>query len=174
MGAALFVKTLVEEMADEGRPLTTPAGEAAILILFLLIGGVLVGAAALRGWRRAGLVSLGLAGTLGLSLFMSISAAPFNRTDLALLAGPLGVTMAWLVYHYQRGSGGLRVGITLGMGMLNLGLILLADRVWTDWLIARGSASPLVPLLVLSAMALFVGPLAAGVLGPLQRTFGRA
>lgn len=174
MGVVLFVKTLVEEMADEGRPLTTPIGELAILILFLLIGGALIGVAALRDSRRAGLVSLGLAGTLGLSLFMTITAAPFNRTDLALLAIPVGAIMAWLVYHFGRGSDSLRLAIMLGMGSLNLGVVVLADRVWMEWLDARGSASPLIPLVVLLVLMLIVGPVAAWILKPIQRTLRRA
>lgn len=174
MGVVLFVKTLVEEMAEEGRPLTTPAGELVILMLFLLIGGGIIGAGALRGWRRAGLVSLGLAGTLGLSLFMSITAAPFNRTDLALLALPIGAIMAWLVYHFGRGSDRLRLAIYAGMGTLNMGLVVLADRVWMEWLDVRGSASPLIPLLVFSALMLLAGPVAAWILKPIQRTLRRA
>lgn len=170
MGVVLFVKTLVEEMADEGRPLTTPAGEAAILVLFLAIGGALVAAAAWRGWRQAGLVSLGLAGTLGLSLFMAVTAAPFNRTDLALLAAPLSALMAWLIYLYARGSDRLRLALFFGMGALNLGVIALANQVWMVWLDAHGSVSPIIPLLVLTLLMLLVGPAAALILRPLQRT----
>jgi hypothetical protein len=174
MGVVLFIKTMVEEMADEGRPLTSPTGETAIMILVLAIGGALILAAALRGWRRAGLLSIGFAGTLGLSMFMAISAAPFNRTDLALLAMPLGLLMTTLVYTFTRGTDPVQYAVILGVGLVNAGLIVMANQVWTHWLTARGSSSPLLPLLILSALLLLVGPLAGLFLRPIQRTLGRA
>jgi hypothetical protein len=174
MGMVLFVKTLVEEMADEGRPLTSPTGETAILILTLVIGAALILAAALRGWKRAGLLSIGFAGTLGLSMFMAVTAAPFNRTDLALLAAPLGLLMTSLIYTFTRGTDPAQYAAILGVGLVNVGLIVMANQVWTFWLADRGSSSPLLPLLVLSAISLLVGPIAGLFLRPIQRTFGRA
>lgn len=173
MGIVLFVKTLVEEMAEEGRPLTSPAGEAVIGILILAVGAVLLGAAALQGWRRAGLLSLGFAGIMGLSICMAVTAAPFNRTDIALLAAPLGLLMAALVYAYAKGSDAVRIAGLLGVGIVNAGLILMADRVWTDWLTTRAQPSPIVPLLIFTTILLLAGPIASLFARPIQRKFRR-
>ena len=132
-----------------------------------------LGAAALRGWRRAGLLSLGFAGVMGLSICMAVTAAPFNRTDIALLAAPLGLIIAALVYAYTRGSDAARIAVLLGVGIVNAGLILMADRVWMDWLTARAQPSPIVPLLIFTTILLLAGPIAGLFARPIQRKFRR-
>jgi hypothetical protein len=174
MGIVLFIKTLVEEMADEGRPLTPPAGETTLLIVFFIIVVILIGTAAIRGWRQAGLLSFGFSGTFVLSLSMAITAAPFNRTDLALLAAPIGLLISLLVYIFIRGSEPTRVAVILGTALLNFGVVLMANQVWATWIISRGSPSPLIPLLILSTILLLTGPIAGWVIRPLWRTFLRS
>lgn len=173
MGLTLFVNTMVEELADEGKLLISQSGEAILAILIILSGTALIGLAAWRGWRRAGLFSIGLAGTMGLSLCMAVTAGPFNRVDLALLAAPIGLLMAILVHGYTRGSDSSRLAILLAVGMMNAGLILLANQVWRDWILTHDRSSPLVPLLIITTAVLFAGPILGWFARPIQRALGR-
>jgi hypothetical protein len=69
VGAGLMGVFLVLLMLGGDREfLISPAADAAVAVLLLLAGVAALGAAALRGWQQAGLVSLGLSATLGLSL----------------------------------------------------------------------------------------------------------
>jgi hypothetical protein len=180
MGLALLVKTLAEERADQGQFLISPVGDAAVGVVVLLAGLAVLIVAALRGWQQAGMVSIGLSATLGLSLCATVAVPPFHRHDLALLAGPLGLLVAVLTYAYARGPGSARgLGLTrivilASVELVNVGLTWMADQAWQAWLLARGRPSPLWPLLVLLTGSLAAGPF-LGLLGrPLRRALGRA
>jgi hypothetical protein len=175
MGAALVVKTLAEERAEVGGAIVSPVVDAGIALAIVLAGGVVLLVAAWRGWAQAGLTGSGYVAVFGISLFSTVRAAPFNRSDLALLAAPVGLLQAGLFYLYVRGRGEhpARWGYLLGMWVLNGLPILMAHRVWQPWLSARGRTSPLVPLLVILTMLACAGPIAGLVGRPLRRTFGR-
>lgn len=128
-GLRTFIKTIAEELADEGKFTTSQTGDTVIGISIFIIGTILIVSAAIRSRRRAGLFSVGLAGIFGLSICMTVSAAPFNHQDLTLLAAPLGLIMAALVYMYARDTDAHRIGVILGMGILNAVSILLANQV---------------------------------------------
>ena len=115
-----------------------------------------------------------LAATLGLSLFQMVAVPPFYRLDVALLSVPLGLLVAALTYVYVRGADLARIAVLVGVELVNVGIAWAADRVWHDWLLARGQPSPLLPLLVLLTGALLAGPL-LGLLGrPLRGVLRRA
>ena len=94
MGFVLFVKTMAEEQADFGLPLLSPVMDLLLAGLILLGIAGLIGFSAWKGWRHAGMVSLGFATMAGMSSFSMATAAPLNRTDLALLAAPVGLVMS--------------------------------------------------------------------------------
>ncbi len=174
MGLALLLKTLAEERAEVGAFLISPVADIIVMLVVLLAGLVVLSVAALRGWPQAGLMSIGLAATLGLSLFYAVAIPPFYRRDVALLAVPLGLLVAALTYVYARGSDLARIAVLVGIELVNVGIAWAADRVWQDWLLARGQPSPLLPLLVLLTGALLAGPL-LGLLGrPLRGVLRRA
>lgn len=174
MGVTVFVKTLVEEMADEGRSLMGAGGEIVLMLTFLFVGGLLILGAAWRGSRRSGLLSLGFSAAFGLSLFMAFTAGPFFRHDLALLAAPAALLTAVLVYAFIRGSVLARMGVILGAAVMNGGIVLMGSLVWREWLSQGGGSSPTAPLLVLSTAMVAAGPLLGWLLRPLRSSFGHA
>lgn len=174
MGVLLLAQTMADELAEEGRFLISPVEGPVAGVLILLAVLTALSAAALRGWPQAGLVSIGLSATLGLSLCFAVTAGPFHRHDLALLAGPLGLLSAALIYAYARGSGLARIAVLLGFWLLNAGLVCMANQAWQTWLIARGKPSPAWPLLVLLTGLLLVGPFLALLVWPLRRVLRRA
>jgi hypothetical protein len=169
MGILLFVKTLAEERADEGLPMVSPVIDILIAGFLLACLSVLLGLAAWRGWRHAGMVSLGFATVIGLFTLQAVTAAPFNRHDLALLAAPAGVLMSLLSYLYVHQGDALRIAAIVGYGFLNTTMLLIARSVWQPWLIARGMPSPVLPLFVVLMVAVLVGPVAGMVGRPLRR-----
>lgn len=161
MGVVLFVKVLAEERADSGLPLLSPLLDAALAILLLVGILALVIVTAWRGWRQAGLASLGFATLAGMSSFSMATAAPFNRYDLALLAMPVGIVMAWLTWLYVRKGDAGRVAAILGYGVLNAAVFLVVANAWN---LPPDRPSPVIPFLVVLTGALLVGPV-AGLIG---------
>jgi hypothetical protein len=165
---ALGLNVLAEERAESGLPLVSPAADIAIVVLLLLVGLTVLCLAALRGWSRAGLVSIGLSTVLALSLCSTATNAPFYRYDLAFLAVPLGLLTAALTYLYARRPGPVRIVAMVAIGLASVAVALLVSQAWESWLAARGRPSPLLPLLVLLAGSLVAGP-ALGAFAPLLR-----
>jgi len=166
MGLLLFVKTMAEEQADFGLPMVSPIVDIVIAILLLLGIAALLVFAAWRGWRHAGMVSLGFATMVGMASFSMTTAAPINRYDLALLAAPVGLVMSSLTYLYVRkGDLGRLIAIT-GFGLLNAVMLLIVSRAWD---MPAVHAFPVLPFLVVLTGALLVGPI-AGLIGmPVRR-----
>lgn len=159
MGFTLFVKTFSEERAEVGRAMLTPTLDIALAVAVLLFGIGLMIWAAWRGFRQAGLLGIGLSGTLALSFFLAVTAAPFYRHDLALAAAPVGVVFTALAYAFLRGSTTARVGVLAATLVINIGSIAMGMNAWSDWLEEQGRAAPLLPLLILSAGLLLSSPL---------------
>ncbi len=177
LGAALMllaggIKVLAEERAEAGQFLISPAGDIAVVVLVLLAGLAALGAAALRGWAQAGMVSIGLATALALSLCATAANAPFYRYDLALLAGPLGLLTAALTYLYARRSGPIRLAAIAGIGLASVGAAWGVNQAWQTWVLARGQPSPLWPFLVLLVGSLLAGPCLGLLAQPLRRARG--
>jgi hypothetical protein len=161
MGLVLFVKTIAEERADFGLPLISPVMDNVILILLLLTLTAIIGFSAWQGWRHAGMVSLGFATMAGMASFSMAMAAPFNRYDLALLAAPVGLVMASLIYLFVRKGDGGRVISILVYGVMNAIVFFIVSSIWN---LPEGSPSPVIPFLVVLTGALLVGPV-AGLIG---------
>ena len=166
MGLVLFVKTIAEERADFGLPLISPVMDIVLLILLLLILATLIGVSAWQGWRHAGMVSLGFATMAGMASFSMAMAAPFNRYDLALLAAPVGLVMASLIFLFVRKGDGGRVIAILVYGAMNTVVFLIVASIWN---LPEGSPSPVIPFLVVLTGALLVGPIAGLIGRPVRR-----
>jgi len=166
MGAVLLVKTLAEEQAEFGLPLLSPVLDI-LLAIFLLVGIIaLVIVCAWRGWRQAGLTSLGFATLAGMSSFGIATAAPLNRYDLALLAAPVGAAMSWLTYIYVRKGDAGRLVAILSYGLMNAVVFLAIASAWN---LPVGRPSPVIPFLVVLTGALLVGPVAGLIGRPVRR-----
>ena len=166
MGLVLFVKTIAEERADFGLPIISPVMDNVIAIILLIGIAVLIGVSAWQGWRHAGMVSLGFASMAGMASFSMATAAPFNRYDLALLAAPVGLIMASLIYLYvSKGDGG-RVVAILVFGVMNAVVFFIVASIWN---LPEGSPSPVIPFLIVLTGALLVGPIAGLIGRPVRR-----
>jgi hypothetical protein len=174
MGFLLFIKTASEELADFGRFITTQTGDVFLVLLILLAGLVLVSAAAIRDWQRAGLFSIGLASMLVLSLFLSVTSAPFNRHDIALLAAPTGLLLAALTYLYIRRPGPARIIMIVTIGLSNLVMTYAVNSVWQSWRPMQSKPSLLLPLIILVTAALLSGPVLGLFIQPIRRALRRA
>ena len=166
MGAVVFVKTMAEERADFGLPLLSPVLDIALAILLLLGLCALIIVTAWRGWRQAGLTSLGFATLAGMSSFSMATAAPLNRYDLALLAAPVGLLMSLLTYLYVRGGDVGRIIAVLGYGVMNAVVFLVIVNTLK---FPPGHPSPVIPFLVVLTGALLVGPVAGLIGRPVRR-----
>ena len=166
MGMVVFVKVLAEERADAGLPLLSPVMDIVLAILLLLGISALIVVTAWRGWRQAGLTSLGFATLAGMSSFSMATAAPFNRYDLALLAAPVGLVMSLLTYLYVRKGDTGRMIAILGYGVMNAVVFLVIASAWD---LPPGRPSPVIPFLVVLTSALLVGPIAGLIGRPVRR-----
>jgi|GEM_PF-1407265 len=171
MGLVILFKTMVEEQADVGKALISPEVDLSIGIIMLLGIAALLAVTALRGWREAGLLSIGFGTVFGVTLYSALLAAPFNRHDLALLAAPAGLLSGILTYLYCRGSDGSRALTLLGIAIVNAAALWVAHGVWQPWLAAHDKSSPVFPMLVVLIGALTCGPLLGLMTAPLRRSF---
>ena len=169
IGAMLLLKGIAEELDDVGKYIISQVGDfvlGGMIALGILIVLVIV---AIRGWQQAGLVSMGMASVLGLSLMQSVSSPPMNRQDLSMLSLPLGILAALLIYLYVTKKTNLKILSLTGMGLLNLALIWVAHTAWLPWVSSRGTTTPVLPLTILFSGALLAGPV-LGLLGiPIRR-----
>ncbi|MBN1453466.1 MAG: hypothetical protein JW963_20795 [Anaerolineales bacterium] len=166
MGMVVFVKVLAEERADFGLPLLSPILDIVLIVLLLLGISALIVVTAWRGWRQAGLTSLGFATLAGMSSFSMATAAPFNRYDLALLAAPVGLIMSLLTYLYVRkGDAGRMISI-LGYGLMNAVVFLVIASAWN---LPPERPSPVIAFLVVLTGALLIGPIAGLVGRPVRK-----
>jgi hypothetical protein len=161
MGLILFVKTLAEERADFGLPLLSPVMDIVIAIILMIGIAVLIGVTAWQGWRHAGMISLGFATMAGMASFSMATAAPFNRYDIALLAAPVGLIMALLIYIFVRRNDKSRGIAILVFGVMNAVVFFIIASIWN---LPEGDPSPVIPFLVVLTGALLVGPI-AGLIG---------
>lgn len=174
MSGTLLLKTAVEEIAEESsQAFISPAAEKFFTISICLIGLALIVAAAWRGWPQAGLVSIGFAVTVGLNLFDAMSYAPFNRYDLALLAGISGVVMGYMIYAYVTRGLQVRIATLVLIWLLNLGASLLLIHIYKLHSISFGEPDLLIPLTILLTGVILVGPVIGALGGTVRRRLAR-
>lgn len=174
MGFVLLIKTASEELADVGRFIISPTFDI-LLALFILLGGILIlSFAAMRGWRRAALFSIGMAVVFCLSLFLSVTSAPFYRHDLAVFAAPVGLVLSLLTFAYIKGSDQIRILVLLGVAVIDLSPVLVTNQVWGEWLSNAGRPSLSLPLLALLTAVLASGPAMGFILGALRKYINRS
>ena len=173
MGFVLLVKTASEELAEVGRFIVSPMVDIGMVLVILLAGFLMLVVAAVRGWRQAALFSIGMAAVFCLSLYLSVTSAPFYRHDLALLAAPVGTILSLLTYGYLVGSDRIRVLVLLGVAVINLSPVVVTSQVWSEWLSKDGRPSPSLPLLVLLTAVLVSGPAMGIILNPIRKIIQR-
>lgn len=174
MGLLLLVKTASEELADVGRYIVSQSADIVLVVIVLVAGLVLLGYASARGWRQAGLFSIGMSTVFCLSLYLSVTSAPFYRHDLALISAPIGLLLALLTYGYLIGSDRIRALSFISVAVINLSPVLITNHVWRDWLQRENRPSMAIPLMVLLVVSLASGPVMGALLNPLTKIINRA
>lgn len=159
MGLLFMLLLIVDELSESSKHLVSPTFETGLAIVLLLIAAAALFLSALRGWQRAGLVSIGMASTLALGMCGTANAAPFYRYDLASLSIVLAGLIALLTYVFVKQDDlATRIGVIFGLGVLNSFSICLVNTAWQEHIIEQGKASPLLPMIVLLAIVLVAGP----------------
>ena len=161
---------IVVTLADDKEYLISPVADGVVAGAFVVAGLALVGVAAWRGVRQAGLFSLGFTGTMGLSFFFWILAAPASRFDLVVWSVPASLLVAALSYGFASGGRLVSAGSLVGVWAMNLGLLIMSQRVWADWRQTHGYPDNFWQLLVILSVLLLGGPI-AGML--VQRLRGK-
>jgi hypothetical protein len=169
MGFVLTLQVFLEELIDEGMLTLEPILEVGLGLGLFLTGLALLLIIAARGWSRSGLFTLAAAATMGLSLLQSVTAAPINRDDLALLAGPLGLIFALLIYFYCQKPGAIRWFALVLTGLINVGAVLVMANAWSGWRLSPEANSFVPPLLVLITGLLLSGPISGLLIKPVLR-----
>jgi len=157
-GAATWALAFALSGAAEDRPfLISPWADVLIMIglLVAIVAPVIV--AAVRGWQDGALVGLGMATTISLYIIASMTAGPFNRVDIALACGPVGLLYSALILWFIRGDTQAKAVSLALVALLGGGITLVHYTVCRDWLIAHGNQR--VPLMTL---ALIWGSLVGG------------
>lgn len=167
MGFVLTLQILVGELADEGTIVLAPEVETAIGLSLFISGLTLMLLLAHRGWSRSSIFTLAAAATMGLSLLQAVTAAPFNRDDLALLAGPIGLAFAVLIYIYVLRQDRRRWAVLAVAGGLNAVLVGIMAQAISGWRTAPDAMAFVPPLLVLITGLLAAGPLSGLLVRPL-------
>lgn len=167
MGFVLTMQVTLGEFIDEGVISMHPAVEAALGLGLFLTGLTLLLVLAVRGWSRSGLFTLAAAATMGLSLLQAVTAAPFNRDDLALLAGPLGLTFTLLIFFYLQKPGVSRWAALVITGLLNVGIVLITTHAWLVWRAPPEATGFITPLLIMLTGLLVVGPISGLLIKPI-------
>jgi hypothetical protein len=167
MGFVLATQVMLGELVDEGTITLAPNVDTAIGLAFMLTGLVILVVLAMRGWARSGLFTMAAAATMGLSLLQSVTAAPINRDDLALLAGPLGLLFAILILIYIRKRGANRWFALLATAALNIGAIVIATSAWSGWRSPPELGAMVTALLVLMTGLLAAGPISGLLMRPI-------
>jgi hypothetical protein len=169
MGFVLTAQVVLGELVDEGTIFLPPIVEAVLGIVFFLTGLALLLLLAVRDGSRSGLFTLAAAATMGLSLLQAVTAAPFSRDDLALLAGPFGLGFALLIYFYCQRPGASRwVALTL-TALLNAGAVVVAAFAWSEWRLGPAPMEIVPVLLILITGLLASGPLSGLLMRPILR-----
>jgi hypothetical protein len=170
---ALVFKVAAEELIESGRYIISQAGDLGLMALIILAGLVLLITVSRKGWQPAGLVSIAYTSIFGISTLFSLYNAPFYRLDRALLAVPASLLFTLIIYFFLRvpGFGGIfLLALTWG---ITVGILYLAHITWQYWSAAQGRDTPLIPLLVLSAVLIISGPVIGIIREPVQKLLKR-
>jgi hypothetical protein len=158
---ALLLRLLMEERKEGSPPVFSSLASGAITVLVSLALLTLIIAIARKGWRRGGLVGIGLSTTLGIGIWNTFARLPFNQKDLALLVAPIGVAVAICTYLYVRKSDTARIFILLTIWLICLSTALISSHVYQEWFSDRGRAFPLIALMAILSILLWSGPFLA-------------
>ncbi|MBC7250727.1 MAG: hypothetical protein H5T62_10635 [Anaerolineae bacterium] len=159
-GAAVMIIVFSLMVAGDDLPyLVSPLIDLLIMFALLLLLGAALGAAGWRGPWWGGLAGLSTTMILSLVLVFGTSNPPFNRLDIALLTGPLGLLYGGLLYGFVRGKPTRRTVLLATGGLLCLGALWSAEHiVFWHWRLTHGQTEQVWVLLGVGLSLLAFGP----------------
>lgn len=163
---------LLSGLADDRPFLISREVDYAILGLAMVFAAVVLIAAVLRAWQAAGLMSIGMSTTMALSNVHLMAIPPYNRADLAVLGVVFGMIFFLLTFFYVRTSKKLQIAILCAIGLINLGIVWLANYIWSGYEGSGshlGRVSPFIPFAIFVVLMLLSGPLAGLFSKPIRK-----
>ena len=159
-GAAVMIIVFSLMVAADDLPyLVSPLIDLLIIFALLLLLGAALGAAGWRGSWLGGLAGLSTTMIFSLVMVFGTSNPPFNRLDIALLAGPLGLLYGGLLYGFLSGKPTRRTVLLVTGGLLCLGALWSAERiVFWQWRLNHGQSEQVWVLLGVGLSLLAFGP----------------
>ena len=145
--------------ADDLPYLVSPAIDMLIMMALMLLLAAALGAVGWRGPLLGGLAGLSTTMILSLVVVSWASNPPFNRLDVGLLVGPLGLVYGGLLYGFVTGPPARRIALLAVGGLLCLGTMLgMEYGVFWQWRVSHGQAGQPLILLAVGLAILAFGP----------------
>jgi len=160
IGTAVMIIVFALMVAADDLPyLVSPVIDVLIMLALLLLLAAAIGVAGWRGPWLGGLAGLSTTMILSLVVVSWASNPPFNRLDIALLAGPLGLIYGGLLHGFVSGPPARRAALLAIGGLLCLGTMGSVEHgVFGQWLLNHGQAGQVWVLLAIGVSLLAFGP----------------
>jgi len=145
--------------ADDLPYLVSPVIDVLIIMALMLLLGAALGAVGWRGPLLGGLAGLSTTMILSLVVVSWASNPPFNRLDVGLLVGPLGLLYGGLLYGFVTGPPARRAALLAVGGLLCLGTMWGVEYgVFWQWRVSHGQTGQVWMLLAVGLAILAFGP----------------
>lgn len=168
-GVLLLVKSLAEE-----SPVFLPEWLILIIAISLLVFCAIIFIhAVLESWQAAGLISIGMSTIMALSNVHLMAVGPYHRVDLAILGLVFGTIFSILTFFYTRTRQVWQAVLLACIGLLNVGILFIANQIWAPNMAASGKSTPFVPMLVILLILLLSGPILGLFRKPVKTIFGK-
>lgn len=143
-----------------------------IVLLILLLCLIILFRIMLNGWFYTALLSMGLCGTLGLSLtFFSVAGSGPFHASAGLLSAVLGLVEALIVYLFlQNKSNKIRIILIVCIGMINIGIVWIVESIFRLSMPSRDVTQFIMLAAFLSGI-LLIGAVSGHVGSFIQRRF---
>jgi peptidoglycan/LPS O-acetylase OafA/YrhL len=102
-----------------------------------------------------------------------MAVGPYHRVDLAILGLVFGTVFSILTFFFTRTRQLWQAVLLACIGLLNIGVLFIANQVWAPNMAASGKSTPLVPMLVIVLILLLSGPVLGLFRRPVKTIFGK-
>jgi hypothetical protein len=158
---ALIIRLFIEECKWGGSLVSFSFMTSVTTVFICLMLLCLILFVALKSWRRAGLLGIGLSITLSIGIWNTFARPPFSQGNLALFAAPIGLLTAACIYLYLRKSDKIRIIVLTIVWVTSLSTPLVSSYVYQEWFHMRGKVFPLISLMSILSILLWCGPIMA-------------
>jgi len=155
----MVIVSVLTVAADDSPYLVSPLIDVLIMMALMLLLGAALGAVGWRGPLLGGLAGLSTTMILSLVVVSWASNPPFNRLDVGLLVGPLGLFYGGLIYGFVTGPPARRAALLAVGGLLCLATMWGVEYgVFWQWRVSHGQTGQPLILLAVGVALLAFGP----------------